>query len=67
MPNHLRDGAITAIKDKDIEFVHLWFTDVLGFLKTFVITADELENAMEEGMGFDGARSRASLASKSRT
>ncbi|MDP2234465.1 MAG: glutamine synthetase family protein [Actinomycetota bacterium] len=55
MPNHLRDGAITAIKDKDIEFVHLWFTDVLGFLKTFVITADELENAMEEGMGFDGS------------
>lgn len=55
MPNQLRDGAIAAIKDKDIEFVHLWFTDVLGFLKTFVITADELENAMEEGMGFDGS------------
>lgn len=55
MPKHLRDGAVAAIKDQDIEFVHLWFTDVLGFLKTFVITADELENAMEEGMGFDGS------------
>ncbi|MDO8986926.1 MAG: glutamine synthetase family protein [Coriobacteriia bacterium] len=55
MPKHLRDGAVAAIKDKDIEFVHLWFTDVLGFLKTFVITADELENAMAEGMGFDGS------------
>lgn len=55
MPKHLRDGAVAAIKDQNIEFVHLWFTDVLGFLKTFVITADELENAMQEGMGFDGS------------
>jgi len=55
MPKHLREGAVSAIKDENIEFVHLWFTDVLGFLKTFVITADELENAMEEGMGFDGS------------
>lgn len=55
MPKHLREGAVSAIKDENIEFVHLWFTDVLGFLKTFVITADELENAMQEGMGFDGS------------
>ena len=55
MPKHLRDGAVAAIKDENIEFVHLWFTDVLGFLKTFVITADELESAMAEGMGFDGS------------
>lgn len=55
MPKHLRDGAVAAIKDEDIEFVHLWFTDVLGFLKTFVISIDELDNAMQEGMGFDGS------------
>ncbi|PKQ29610.1 MAG: glutamine synthetase [Actinobacteria bacterium HGW-Actinobacteria-10] len=55
MPKHLRDGAVAAIKDENIEFVHLWFTDVLGFLKTFVISIDELENAMQEGMGFDGS------------
>jgi len=37
------------------EFVSLWFTDILGFLKSFVITANELENALREGMGFDGS------------
>ncbi|TLM76290.1 MAG: glutamine synthetase [Actinobacteria bacterium] len=55
MPEHLRKSAIEQIRDKKIEFIHLWFTDVLGFLKTFVITADELETAMTEGMGFDGS------------
>jgi glutamine synthetase len=55
MPKHLRDGAVAAIQDKGIDFIHLWFTDVLGFLKSFVITSDELETAMTEGMGFDGS------------
>lgn len=55
MPKELRDDAVTAIKDQGIEFIHLWFTDVLGFLKTFVITIDELDTAMSEGMGFDGS------------
>lgn len=55
MPKHLRDEAVARIKDQDVEFVHLWFTDVLGFLKTFVISVDELDNAMDEGMGFDGS------------
>jgi len=50
-----RDRAVEAIRDKGVEFIHLWFTDVLGFLKTFVITIDELELAMAEGMGFDGS------------
>lgn len=55
MPEQLRAGAIEAIKDQGVEFIHLWFTDVLGFLKTFVITIDELDTAMDEGMGFDGS------------
>jgi glutamine synthetase len=56
MPLHVREEAVEAIrKAEGVEFIHLWFTDVLGFLKTFVITVDELENAMLEGMGFDGS------------
>ncbi len=54
-PEPLRDGAIERIKEQDIEFIHLWFTDVLGFLKTFVISIDEIDLAMAEGMGFDGS------------
>jgi len=33
----------------------MWFTDILGFLKSFAITVEELEEALEEGMGFDGS------------
>jgi glutamine synthetase len=55
MPEQLRNEAVAAIRDRGIEFIHLWFTDVLGFLKTFVITIDEIEPAMSEGMGFDGS------------
>jgi glutamine synthetase len=55
MPSHLRTEAAARIVDQNVEFIHLWFTDVLGFLKTFVITVDELDTAMAEGMGFDGS------------
>ncbi|MBI4639139.1 MAG: glutamine synthetase [Candidatus Tectomicrobia bacterium] len=41
--------------DRDVKFVRLWFTDILGFLKSFAITVEELEEALEEGMEFDGA------------
>ncbi len=50
-----RIEAMKTVQDAEVEFIHLWFTDVLGFLKTFVITIDELELAMTEGMGFDGS------------
>jgi len=55
VPQEKREEVVAAIKAEDVEFIHLWFTDVLGFLKTFVITIDELETAMSEGMGFDGS------------
>ena len=55
MPEHLRHEAIKAIKDQKVEFIHLWFTDVLGFLKSFTIDVEELELAVTEGMGFDGS------------
>jgi len=42
-------------KENDVKFIRLWFTDILGFLKGFAITVDELEGALEEGMGFDGS------------
>jgi glutamine synthetase len=43
------------VKDKDVKFIRIWFTDILGQLKSFAITAEELEGAFEEGMGFDGS------------
>jgi glutamine synthetase len=42
-------------KERDVKFVRLWFTDILGFLKSFAITIRELEGALEEGRGFDGS------------
>lgn len=42
-------------KEENVKFIRLWFTDVLGFLKSFAITIDELEGALEDGMGFDGS------------
>ncbi len=47
--------VLKVVKDKDVKFIRLWFTDVLGFLKSFAITPAELETAFEEGMGFDGS------------
>ena len=47
--------VIKKCKEHDVKFIRIWFTDVLGFLKSFAITIDELENALEEGMGFDGS------------
>ena len=42
-------------KEHDVKFIWLWFTDILGILKSFAITVEELEGALEEGMGFDGS------------
>jgi glutamine synthetase len=50
-----KQNVLKMAKDKDVKFIRLWFTDVLGVLKGFAITIDELEGALEEGMGFDGS------------
>ncbi len=42
-------------KEHDVKFIRLWFTDILGILKSFAITVEELEGALEQGMGFDGS------------
>ena len=47
--------VLQACRDQDIKFIRLWFTDILGSLKSFAITVEELEQAMEEGQGFDGS------------
>jgi glutamine synthetase len=50
-----KEYILKFAKDQNVKFVRLWFTDILGFLKSFSITVSELENALEEGMGFDGS------------
>lgn len=50
-----KEDVLRIVEDKQIKFVRFWFTDVLGFLKSFAVTPAELEGAFEEGMGFDGS------------
>jgi glutamine synthetase len=50
-----RQDVLRRVKDERVEFVHLWFTDIEGHLKSFAITLDELEGALDDGMGFDGS------------
>jgi glutamine synthetase len=47
--------VMSVVKERDIRFVRLWFTDILGQLKSFSINSAELEGAFAEGMGFDGS------------
>lgn len=50
-----QEYVLKFVKDNDVKFIRLWFTDVLGFLKSFAISPTELEEALDEGMGFDGS------------
>src|SRR4030067_2012650 len=50
-----KEYILKMAKEHDIKFIWLWFTDILGILKSFSITVEELEGALEEGMGFDGS------------
>ena len=50
-----QEYVLRTVEERGIRFVQLWFTDVLGTAKTFSITPAELENALEEGMTFDGS------------
>ncbi|MEY3697272.1 MAG: type glutamate--ammonia ligase [Actinomycetota bacterium] len=47
--------VLRTIEERDIRFIRLWFTDVLGTLKSVAIAPAELEGAFEEGLGFDGS------------
>lgn len=50
-----REYVLKLAKEHDVKFIRLWFTDILGVLKSFAITVEELEGALEQGMGFDGS------------
>lgn len=52
---HTIDDVKKIIVDKDVSFIQFWFTDVLGFLKSFAVTPSEIEEGLTEGMGFDGS------------
>src|ERR1700749_4832150 len=43
------------VEERSVRFIRLWFTDILGQLKSFSINAAELDEALELGMGFDGS------------
>jgi len=47
--------VLSACRESDVKFIRLWFTDILGSLKSFAITVEELPKALEQGMGFDGS------------
>lgn len=49
------DYVLRSVEQRDIRFVRLWFVDILGRLKNFAISPEELEVAFEEGIGFDGS------------
>ena len=50
-----QDYVLRTVEERGIRLVWLWFTDVLGSLKSFAVTSEELEQAFDEGIGFDGS------------
>ena len=54
MHEHQRDYVLRTVEERGIRLVRLWFTDVLGNLKSFAISPAEMENALNDGMSFDG-------------
>ncbi|HLC14740.1 MAG TPA: glutamine synthetase family protein [Thermodesulfovibrionia bacterium] len=50
-----KEEIVQIVKDRNVQFIRLWFTDILGIPKSFAIGPDELQNALNEGMGFDGS------------
>ncbi len=53
-----KENILKIVQEKNVGFIRIWFTDVLGFLKSFAITPRELEGAFDEGLGFDGSSIR---------
>ncbi len=59
MLDQQRDYVLRTVEERGVRLVRLWFTDVLGNLKSFAISPAELENALEDGMTFDVVLERA--------
>ena len=55
MLSQQRDYVLRTVEERGVRLIRLWFTDVLGTLKSFAISPAELENALEDGMSFDGS------------
>ena len=55
MTEKTREWVLRTAAEKKVKFIRMWFTDVLGLLKSFSITVEELEEALSEGKGFDGS------------
>lgn len=55
MAKRTKQEVLELVKKHDVKFIRLWFTDILGQVKSFAITDSELEGALENGMGFDGS------------
>ncbi|KPK96147.1 glutamine synthetase [bacterium SM23_31] len=53
--SYTAEDVMRIVKDKNVRFINLWFTDILGILKSFSITTHELENTFANGKGFDGS------------
>ena len=53
--NSQHEFVLRTVEERDIRFIRLWFTDILGALKSVVMSPSELESAFEEGVGFDGS------------
>ena len=50
-----REFLLRNAQENDVQFVRLWFSDILGNLKGFAISVDDMEDAIEQGVGFDGS------------
>jgi glutamine synthetase len=55
MLDQQRDYVLRTVEERGVRLIRLWFTDVIGTLKSFAISPAELENALEDGMSFDGS------------
>jgi len=50
-----KERVLQLTRDNDIKLISLWFTDILGMLKSLDITPRALKSALEDGFGFDGS------------
>src|SRR5512133_3891048 len=50
-----RRAVLERIQEEQVEFLLLWFSDIEGHLKSFAVTPSEIEDALDDGMGFDGS------------
>jgi glutamine synthetase len=53
--DHQQDYVLRTVEERRVRLVRLWFTDVLGQLKSVAISPVELESAFDEGVQFDGS------------